>query len=158
MKVIDNFLPIETFSFLQQMFLSNEFPWYWAEEKVYNVGSLNNWQLCHTFYEDNVSLSNWNITPVIQTLKPNAIHRIKANLDVYTPEIYEYGLHTDVKGFECNTAVYYLNTNDGYTIFEDGAKIESVGNRMVIFPSNIKHAGTSCTNAKRRVVLNLNFF
>jgi len=158
MKVIDNFLPTEKFGPLQEMFLSKSFPWYWGSEKVLGAPSFYNYQLCHTFYENNVTMSNWDIRSVIETLKPNAIHRIKANLTLYTPEIYEYGLHTDVKEFECNTAVYYLNTNDGYTIFEDGAKVESVANRIVIFPSRMRHTGTTCTNAKRRIVLNLNFF
>ena len=158
MKVIDNFLPSEKFVTLQKMFLSKDFPWYWGSSKVLGVDSLYNWQLCHTFYEDNRTFSNHDIRSVIQTLKPNAIHRIKANLTMYTPEIYEYGLHTDVDDFECNTAVYYLNTNNGYTVFENGAKVESVANRIVIFPSHMRHTGTTCTNAKRRVVLNLNYF
>ena len=57
-----------------------------------------------------------------------------------------------------NTSILYLNTNDGYTIFEDGTKIESVENRLVTFDSHIKHSGTSCTNQKVRLVLNMNYF
>lgn len=156
MKVIENFLTAKEFHSLQQMFLSKKFPWYYGNDKVVGKDSYYNWQLCHTFYEDNSTMSNWNIKSVIDALNPNAIHRIKANLTMYTPEIYEYGLHRDAN-FECNTAVYYLNTNNGYTIFENGAKVESIANRIVIFPSHMRHTGTSCTNAKRRLVLNLNY-
>ena len=56
-----------------------------------------------------------------------------------------------------NVAIIYLNSNDGYTFFEDGAKIESVENRCIIFPGNLKHAGTSCTDSNLRVVLNINY-
>ena len=55
------------------------------------------------------------------------------------------------------TAIFYINTNNGYTYFEDGQKIESIENRMVMFPSNIPHAGATCTDEDRRVVLNLNY-
>ena len=56
------------------------------------------------------------------------------------------------------TAIYYVNSNDGYTLFEDGTKVESVGNRLVRFPTNIKHTGTTCTDANRRVLINFNWF
>ena len=43
------------------------------------------------------------------------------------------------------------------TIFEDGKKVESVANRMLTFPANMKHTGTSCTDEKTRVVINFNY-
>jgi len=52
----------------------------------------------------------------------------------------------------------YVNTNNGYTKFEDGTKVESVANRLVTFPANMKHKGTSCTDEKIRVVINFNYF
>jgi hypothetical protein len=57
----------------------------------------------------------------------------------------------------CTTAIYYANTCDGYTEFEDGTIVESVQNRFVAFPSRMKHTGTTCTNAKSRVVINFNY-
>ena len=59
---------------------------------------------------------------------------------------------------QLTTSIFYVNTNNGYTKFEDGTKVESVANRMVIFPSNMKHIGTSCTDEKTRVVINFNYF
>ena len=41
---------------------------------------------------------------------------------------------------------------------EDGTKVESIANRMVTFPSNMKHKGTSCTDERTRVVINFNYF
>ena len=55
------------------------------------------------------------------------------------------------------TGIYYVNTNDGYTVFEDGTKIDSVANRICIFPYYLKHSGTTCTNANRRIALNINY-
>ena len=51
-----------------------------------------------------------------------------------------------------------MNTNDGFTEFKNGDIIESIANRMVIFDSSLEHTGTSCTNKKRRIVLNFNYF
>ena len=51
-----------------------------------------------------------------------------------------------------------MNTNNGYTIFEDGTKVESVANRMITFPANLKHTGTSCTDQQVRIVINFDYF
>ena len=56
------------------------------------------------------------------------------------------------------TSIFYVNTNNGYTKFEDGTKVESVANRMLTFPANMKHIGTSCTDEQTRVVINFNYF
>jgi predicted nuclease of restriction endonuclease-like RecB superfamily len=55
------------------------------------------------------------------------------------------------------TGIYYCNTNNGYTAFEDGDQIESVQNRLVLFPSNMKHSGSTCTDVNSRVAININF-
>ena len=59
---------------------------------------------------------------------------------------------------ECTTAIYYVNTNNGYTEFEDGSRVESIENRLVTFPSYMKHTGTTCTDQKRRIVINFNYY
>ena len=56
------------------------------------------------------------------------------------------------------TSIFYINTNNGYTKFEDGTIVESVANRMLSFPANMKHCGTSCTDERRRIVINFNYF
>ena len=50
-----------------------------------------------------------------------------------------------------------MNTNNGYTEFENGTTVESEENRMVVFPAEMKHRGTSCTDKKIRVVINFNY-
>ena len=56
------------------------------------------------------------------------------------------------------TAIFYMNTNNGYTLLETEEKIESVENRLVVFPCDMLHTGVSQTDTKIRVTLNLNFF
>ena len=55
------------------------------------------------------------------------------------------------------TAIFYINTNNGYTEFENGEKIESVANRLIMFPSNIKHRGVTQTDEQTRIMINFNF-
>ena len=67
------------------------------------------------------------------------------------------GFHVDFHYEHSRTAIFYVNTNDGYTEFEDGTKIESKENRIVIFPTLIKHSGVTCTDQQNRVVINFNY-
>ena len=76
-----------------------------------------------------------------------------------TPEIIETYMHTDINDVEnWKTALFYLNTNDGYTKFEHGEKVETVANRLVIFDGDILHCGTTHTNEKYIPVINFNYF
>ena len=62
-------------------------------------------------------------------------------------------LRIDSQGLD--RLINYLNTYA--TKYEDGSKIESVANRLLSFPSNMKHTGTSCTDEKIRIVINFNY-
>ena len=54
-------------------------------------------------------------------------------------------------------ALFYLNTNNGYTILEDGTKIESIENRLAIFDNTVIHTDCSQTDTEGRLVLNIAF-
>ena len=59
---------------------------------------------------------------------------------------------------EMKTAVFYINTNDGYTEFENGVRVSSVANRVCIFDSNLNHRGTTHSEGgHQRVVVNFNY-
>ena len=51
-----------------------------------------------------------------------------------------------------------MNTCNGYTLFKDNTKVESVANRFVSFDSQLEHTGTSCTDENIRVLINFNYF
>ena len=97
--------------------------------------------------------------PLLNSIDAMVFLRIKLNctLNTHTPEPSQY--HTDFPGkIVMMTAIYYINTNNGYTQFEhDGSKIDSVANRIVMFPSSFKHRGISTTDQEYRMVLNLNY-
>ena len=103
---------------------------------------------------------------ILDLVDPISILRIKANLLTRTPNIVKNTFHVDIDNLENSsetikqwtTSIFYMNTNNGYTKFEDGTKVESVANRFISFPANLKHTGTSCTDEKTRVVINFNYF
>lgn len=162
--IIDNFLDNDTFLNIKKEIYGPNLPWFHNEFLVYKdeVQENNtwNWQLTHTFYYNNIPRSDkfQILEPILARLNPAAIVKIKANLMPRTDEIIVHKMHIDVDNFKGKTAVFYINTNNGYTQFEDGTKIESIENRMVIFDSTIRHTGTSCTDSRNRCVLNFNYF
>ena len=166
MKIIDNFLEQKEFEKIQSRFMADMFAWFFCDHIDYKDDK-NKFQFIHRIYSSlhpfQYSEICETISPILRKIDPLALLRIKANLLLRTSNIIENTFHLDTefknpektKFFE--TAVYYINTNNGYTKFEDGTKVESVANRMVTFPANIKHTGTSCTDEKRRIVINFNY-
>ena len=141
-----------------QMTEGSTFPWYYNQYVTTADQVEDQFQFTHTFFKEWEFRSEWAkmLNPLLIAINPKAWLRIKANLGPRQSEIVEQGWHTDFD-FHCTTAVFYLNDTDGYTIFEDGTKVESKANRLVEFDSQLKHSGTSHTNTRTRVVLNLNY-
>jgi hypothetical protein len=167
MQIIDNFLPDKEFKNIQDTLLNGDFPWFLTEFKIQKnenknieVDSLYNFQFTHTLYNQFGPKSNYIdvISPILVKLKPSAIVNIKANITPITPNIITYGYHLDNNLTNSYTSVYYINSNNGSTVFENGSSVNSIENRMVIFNSTLKHSGTSCTDQKVRCVINFNFY
>ena len=165
-KVIDDVLSKADFQALHDVMYNSTFPWYYTQYKVkpYNSNDHDdqfNSQLGHGFYSKGLPTSDYfNIVePILNYLKPECIIRIKANLTLATQEIAKHALHKDFNYNESLTAIFYVNTNNGYTYFEGTEEtIPSKENRLVIFPSYLIHAGTTCSDTKNRCVININYF
>ena len=161
MKIIDNFLDDSIFLNIKNTILSSNFPWFFCQNIV-SSQSDERYQFFHSVYEEGEPRSpfyNYLIdTGFLKNLSIASLIKIKVNFQAKTNTIEKNNLHTDHSFPNALTAIYYVNTNDGYTYFEDGKFIESKSNRIVIFPSTIKHGGTTCTNQKYRCVLNINYF
>ena len=159
-EVIDNFLDNDTFTAVKNTLLGDKFPWYLNNyvNTIEENKNINDYQLVHTFYKNHVVNSNYYsaIEPIINKINPISLIRVKANLLPGTENIIEHGWHTDFD-FECITSVFYINTNNGYTIFKNGEKIKSIENRLVLFNSRLEHSGSTCTDEKIRCVVNINF-
>ena len=133
------------------------------------VDPMFNYQCSHLIYHQTHPDIGINpiVSPVAHLLIPTffgkfsyiSILKIKANIVMKTEEIKLHSFHTDFPDHYdgLKTSIFYINSNDGYTEFEDGTKIESVANRLITFPQNMKHRGTTCTNQPFRMVINFNY-
>ena len=173
MKIVDDFLDQKEFDNLQAFMMGLKFSWNYNSTIDYS-DDLNKFQFIHLFYDLGSPRSPLGdkLNSILQKIQPTAVIRIKANLLTRTPKIVENDYHVDISNYDdenrktifleklkqLTTSIFYLNTNNGYTKFEDGTKVESVANRMVSFSADMKHFGTSCTDENTRIVINFNYF
>ena len=84
--------------------------------------------------------------------------RVSLNLTFATPEPNVSQFHIDNYIQNSFTNIFYLNSNNGGTKFEkSGDVVQSQRNRLVMFPSFLKHAAVNTTDTKLRWVLNINY-
>lgn len=158
-KIFDNLLSVEEYNKINDVMFAPSFPWYCLDGKVNEKDNLIG--ISHCFYEYNKVNSNYYDLLYLIILKCNmkAIRRVKANLDLKTVNKKTI-LHTDFTD-DLNglwTGIYYLNSNNGKTYFENGDVIDSVANRMIIFPANMKHGTITQTDKNKRVIINFNWY
>ena len=167
-NIVDNFLNHEDWKNIHDHMTSPwSFSWY------YNKSSYppndTHWsysQLTHLFYSGVVqidsnpliSMENSLIQPILNLISPCILLRAKANLTTPATSMDDPSktFHTDTGVKDSITAVYYVNDNDGKTIFKDGSKVDSVANRMLMFPSNLEH-GVERSTKSDRFVINFNY-
>jgi hypothetical protein len=161
MEIIDNFIPDDEFAKLQEVLLGSDFPWYYNPYIATTDKNEHGFQFTHALFRDNGESSNALpvVFPVLDRIEPKTLYRAKLNLGGRTASPEQGGWHVDYnpEQLKCITAVYYLNTNNGYTLFEDGTRVDSVANRLAFFDSSLSHTSVTQTDEKVRCVLNLNY-
>ena len=93
---------------------------------------------------------------ILSRLDMKSLMRIKVNLYPRTPTLEVHAAHTDYD-YPHTGAVFYLNTNNGNTILEDGTRIASIANRVLLFDASTPHSSTSTTDSKARFNININY-
>ena len=156
MIVVDNFLSQSEYENLYCKIMSPTFNWNFfpgvaiiPDEHYYFCNTLfNGGQIKNSHYDI--------VTPILNNFEHKKIMRIKVNSYPQTSSIIKHNFHTDYdRSF--NGLLYYLNTNDGYTEFEDGKIVKSVCNRALFFDTFVPHRSTNCTDSKLRVTININY-
>ena len=155
-ELIDNFLEPKDLKKIQDLFLGRKIAWNCSDGIV--LPGDGAFQFIHVLYSNYAPASPFfnELAPIWQKIDPCSIVRSKANLTMQTVEHDKSAYHSDVDN--CITAIYYVNTNNGYTEFQNGMKVDSIENRIVIFDSNEKHRAVTTTDTARRVVINFNYF
>lgn len=165
-EIIDNFLSDKDFLMVSSVILGDQFPWYFCDyvtdRDIKEPEGYRQYQFYCSLYGTNQGMGSTiaeNILDKFKTkLNVSSWMRAKMNLSPQGANIERNEFHTDFpKITNYTTAIFYVNTNNGYTLFENGNKVESIANRIVIFTGNTPHTGTTCTDENRRVVLNLNY-
>jgi|TARA_R100000030_G_scaffold27824_1_gene20279 hypothetical protein len=159
MQIIKDFLPQNQFLEIKNILTGGDnFPWYYGEgvaKKNVNDGYF----FGHMFYMNNTQESKYFanvVMPIIGHMNFSYLIRAKANL--YTKHELQdpHGFHVDFPE-EHSVALYSVNTNNGYTLFKDDTRVESVENTLVIFDGNLEHASVPQTDQNIRVNININF-
>ena len=182
-EIIDNLLNEHDFQAIRSLMLpthgqDNQFQWHWGDRKTSTTDGRededSNFQFVHFLYSGFPALSKSSyfsvILPILAELKGViGLVRIKVNLetnkgaqlkssfhwDYHTPSESEH--EKEMPYPNVHVAIYYVNTNNGYTELEGGTKVKSVANRLLLFPNTMKHRGVSQTDEKRRCVINFNY-
>ena len=161
MNITDDFLSPSEFDGIQQFFTGDSIHWFYNNSIANNKQGLDQYQFVHTFFDiSKPSLQNYSnfLTPLFSKLQAKYILRVKANLRPRTTQGVLSDYHTDMS-LNQQTAIFYLNTNNGYTKFQDDTlqDVPSVANRLLTFDGSLKHCGASATDSNYRIVLNINY-
>ena len=157
--VKDNFFEKDYFTAMSYRITSNQIPWYF-------INTLNNYHKTddtqsyfhHMVYRHQPLSQEYDFFQALWDLFDiKSLMRIKANCYPANDSLVVHPAHVDYD-FTHKGAIIYVNSNDGFTILEDGTKIESIANRVLFFDPGRKHSSTNCTNSKARFNINVNYF
>ena len=155
----DNYLDEDAFKFIEQQLMGTQFPWFY-QAGVVGDGEDGLWTyLTHQFFAEHRTQSNYMqiLQPLLDKLNPKALIRAKANCYQRSEKLHQHNFHID-GDYDHNLAILSINTCDGFTVLDDGTKIESKRNRLLIINGSKKHASTTCTNTQNRVNIGVNYF
>lgn len=180
LTIIDNFLNEEEYFSIKNLLYDKNFSWRRSRilgglemgskgEKIKtNIDPLLNIQFVHSFYIEAdcphrspgiVSKSFKGLFPIFKKINPFHLIRVKANCTLNHGKIIEGFYHVDAGLFGGlgMTAILYFTNSNGPTKFENGYVVESVENRIAIFPNEWYHTGIRGDNSAERIVLNINW-
>lgn len=184
LKVIDNFLPKEYFSKLQELVLMNEQPWFFLSspttfdlntQKTYSFGcnvvllnqpeSYNPLLSCSKY----IKLLNEHVK---SSCNFKRVIRCRLDMTTYRGEQITFHPHVDLSQ-KHYTSIFYLTKCNAPTIIYNQQHFseETIDttnltimkqiipdeNKLVVFDGNYIHTGTSATDVSRRILVNTNY-
>ena len=162
--VIDDYFDSEYFREMKQVIMSEThdrslMPWYFTGQLNHNhTDKDTEFYFNHVIYLGEPSSSLYDLfRPLWRLFDIKSLIRIKANCYPSKENLVTHAPHADFP-YKHKGAIIYINSCDGYTILEDGTKIESIENRVLFFDPSKNHSSTNCTNEKARYNINVNYF
>lgn len=161
-EIIDGALADQDAEYIKKTLTSSEFPWFYQSSVARNNDDkdVSQYYFTHTFYNQDNWNSSWGekiLQPILSILKPKSLIRIKGNFYPRSENEVKNNAHIDYP-FSHKGAIYYVNSNDGFTILDDGTRVQSIENRILLFDPSLYHNSTHCTNDHGRININFNFF
>jgi len=165
-QIFNNFLDQEVFLEIKKFIMSPRCQWRYVNYIAHKDGrdNDNDGYFVHSFkdchpqtFEDRYPESPHFplIAKILDKIKYQNILRIRSSLyprrDVQKPDPF----HIDYD-FPHKVCIFYVNTNNGYTMFENGEKIPSVENQLATFDGNEKHCSVVQTDTSARYIVNIN--
>jgi hypothetical protein len=152
-NIINNFIEHEL-DFLQiKNFILTQYPFYYTPKD-------DGFVFTHLLFSDNNITSNYlnMLRPIYSKLDLKALIRVKVNIfPNLNNEFIEYKSDSDLN-YSHKKAIIFLNTNNGYTQLENGEKIESLENSVLLLENHNEHIDTNCTNDKIRCTIVIEYF
>ena len=179
-EIIDNFLPNDKWQENYNLFMTEDIKWTYksvpqdptsfffqyiftgfsnrySQDEVSFISPADNIQ------EKEIPHYTTAIEPILKNFEYKKILNVRTNLFTRMPNNYSYknidgaGLHNDHGyDFEYTTMIYYINTTNGGTYFENGETVQSKSNRLVVFNGHLLHRHIYQTDEKARVATNIN--
>ena len=165
MQIIDNFLEPELYENISNFLKSHNTNWWF--QKDYTDASLTknkNGFFEFLFYNYRRPLSpkfNDLIEPVLTKLEVDACIQVRANLVVRDKDTIECGWHTDGGNPAATTGILYLTNCNAKTVLstkEGEVFVDSIENRMLLFPQTTRHKVIYQTDVHKRYIVNFNYF
>jgi hypothetical protein len=160
-EVIDNFLDKEYFDTIKNTLTSLDMNWFYRD----NMTSDDEHGMC--YFTHNFFLKNHVYSPYFNLLEPflaklniSSLIEVRSNMTISKEDRYESSWHVDNPYENSKTVILYLTTCNAKTMInveKEIIEIDSVENRILIFDTNISHKMKSATDAKRRIIINLNY-
>ena len=174
-EIYDDFLPQDYFDHLDTQILhKNQFRWLFQEKVATNDDDPDDEQfyfICSFFnnlhVEDNFF---YQLQPIFDALEVKSMIRARAIMYMNQGKLIKHAPHIDMD-YTHKAALIYMNTCNGYTgivndnwksgddmVFDQGNRVESVANRLMIHDGSVPHYSTTCTDTRKRLVLAINYF
>ena len=154
MNIYKNFIKKEYSNKINTELLKPYFPWFYNK----NQNNKDTSYMFHLFFNGTNVNSDYFylIEPILKKLKIKNLLNVKANLCLKRPSKCDWHVDKLTQDLKHKTAIYYVNTNNGYTLFKN-KKVNCEKNKIVIFDADQKHKAKIQTNTDTRMVININY-
>ena len=162
-EVSDNFIKEKNiFKGMKDLLMSNDFPYYY-NNTVGDKEDTSDFYFSHRLYDNNQQTSdffNKIVPPILDRLEFEKLYRAKVNCYTKKHKHIPTKMHTDLKvnkvPLQHTVALFSINNNNGYTFFENGDKVLSKENQLILFNGDIKHCSVAQTDKSIRINININ--